>query len=78
MPPGSFSVLTQADLYWWYSLLIQTRDSPDKRIPKSVARSWTFWTEIAGGLVGAAALSGAGTAVNRRNSSNPGGENTRR
>src|SRR6516164_3175206 len=30
MPPGSFSVLTQADLYWWYSLLIQTGDSPDK------------------------------------------------
>jgi len=29
MPP-SFSVLTQADLYWWYSLLIQTGDSPDK------------------------------------------------
>src|SRR6516164_9222461 len=30
MPPGSFSVLTQADLYWWFTGPIQTGDSPDK------------------------------------------------
>src|SRR5262249_50248028 len=52
--------------------------SPSKRVPKSVASLWTFWTGIAGGLGGAAALSGAGTAVSLINSSNPDGENTRR
>src|SRR5262249_44475014 len=51
---------------------------PPNSIPYWAASSWTLRIAIAGGLVGAGALAGAGIAVAFRNPSNPEGENTRR